>query len=129
MPPPEPGCPIGAIRVADGLEPGALTFERQADGEPLGVMHENRHLRTALHARCSSAPNIDLRWNSRPLAVVRGEHKAVVTLADGIGWAPGPGVTAALVPAALVAALGITVARRLPPPASSASRSSHTGSR
>jgi 2-octaprenyl-6-methoxyphenol hydroxylase len=39
----ERGVPIHAIRVADGLAPGALTFEPGEDGEPLGVMHENRH--------------------------------------------------------------------------------------
>src|SRR6478672_9544950 len=48
----EPGCPIRTIRVADGLAPGALAFEPpEGDDEPLGWMHENRHLRQALRAR------------------------------------------------------------------------------
>ena len=46
----EPGCPIWRIAVADGLKPGGLHFEPD-DHEPLGFMHENRHLRAALHAR------------------------------------------------------------------------------
>src|ERR1700754_2734821 len=46
----EPGCPIRTIQVADGLNPGGLAFEPD-DDEPLGVMHENRHLRAALQAR------------------------------------------------------------------------------
>src|SRR5215211_2412114 len=43
---PEPGCPIRKIAVSDGLEPGGLQFDPD-DEEPLGWMHENRHLRTA----------------------------------------------------------------------------------
>ena len=52
----EPGCPIRSIRVADGLAPGALAFEPpEGDDEPLGWMHENRHLRQALRARAEAA--------------------------------------------------------------------------
>src|SRR4030095_5890198 len=43
----EPGCPIWRIAVADGREPGGLHFDPE-DKEPLGWMHENRHLRAAL---------------------------------------------------------------------------------
>src|SRR3954451_22204236 len=43
----ESGCPIRRIAVADGLKPGALNFDAD-DDEPLGFMHENRHLRAAL---------------------------------------------------------------------------------
>lgn len=81
---PVEGCPIRAIRVADGLQPGALTFEPGEDGEPLGVMHENRHLRAALLARADAAPNITLRWKSRIAKVVRDDHRASVTLGDGM---------------------------------------------
>lgn len=79
----EPGCPIRAIRVADGLQPGALTFEPGEDGEPLGVMYENRALRAALHARAQAGRNIDLRWRTRTASVERGEHGAVVRLDNG----------------------------------------------
>src|SRR4051812_26014881 len=40
---PMAGCPILKIQVADGLQSGGLAFEPD-DDEPLGVMHENRHL-------------------------------------------------------------------------------------
>src|SRR5206468_6667455 len=50
---PEPGCPIRRIAVADGLEPGGLHFDADED-EPLGFMHENRHLRAALHERAQA---------------------------------------------------------------------------
>jgi 2-octaprenyl-6-methoxyphenol hydroxylase len=80
---PEPGCPIEAIRVADGLQPGGLTFEHAPDGEPLGVMHQNSSLRAALLARAEAGRNITLRWKSPALSVERGEHGATVTLQGG----------------------------------------------
>ncbi|WP_118858083.1 FAD-dependent monooxygenase [Sphingomonas mesophila] len=81
---PEPGCPIRAIRVADGLEPGGLAFEPpEGDDEPLGWMHENRHLRAALKARAEAGPNITLRWSSKAVDVDRGEHGVKVRLDDG----------------------------------------------
>ena len=39
------GCPIQGIRVSDGLDPGALDFEPDADSGALGHMFENRLLR------------------------------------------------------------------------------------
>ena len=80
---PGPGCPIHAIRVADGLAPGALTFEPGEDGEPLGVMHENRHLRAALLARAEAGERIALRWKSGTPEVVRDDFSATVRLGDG----------------------------------------------
>ena len=80
---PAPGCPIHAIRVADGLAPGSLTFEPGEDGEPLGVMHENRHLRTALHARAEAGARIALRWRSGTAEVVRDDFSGRVRLASG----------------------------------------------
>jgi 2-octaprenyl-6-methoxyphenol hydroxylase len=80
---PAPGCPIHAIRVADGLQPGALTFEPGADGEPLGVMHENRNLRAAFHARAEAGRGIGLRWQSPTASIERGEHGVTVTLRSG----------------------------------------------
>ena len=60
----EPGCPIRRIAVADGLEPGGLNFDAE-DDEPLGFMHENRHLRAALHARAEAGKSLWLLWKSR----------------------------------------------------------------
>lgn len=79
---PAPGCPIRTIQVADGLKPGGLAFEPD-DDEPLGVMHENRHLRAALQARAEAGRNLWLLWNSKAQSVERGTHKVVVSLVDG----------------------------------------------
>ena len=78
----EPGCPILTITVADGLKPGGLHFEPD-DDEPLGFMHENRHLRAALQARAEARPNAWLLWKSKIADVNRGDHGVVVALEDG----------------------------------------------
>ena len=78
----EPGCPIWRIAVADGLEPGALHFDPD-DGDPLGFMHENRHLRAALQARAEAGKAIWLMWKSRVASVERGDSGVVVSLEDG----------------------------------------------
>jgi 2-octaprenyl-6-methoxyphenol hydroxylase len=78
----EPGCPIHTIAVADGLQPGGLHFEAE-EGEPLGWMHENRHLRAALEARAEKGRNSWLLWKSRVASVDRGDHGVVVALEDG----------------------------------------------
>jgi 2-octaprenyl-6-methoxyphenol hydroxylase len=78
----EPGCPILRIAVADGLQPGALHFDAD-DDEPLGWMHENRHLRAALQARAEAGKNIRLLWKSRVSSVDRGDHGVIVALGDG----------------------------------------------
>ena len=78
----EPGCPIWRIAVADGLAPGALHFDPE-DQEPLGFMHENRRLRTALQARAEAGKNIWLLWKSRVAHVDRGSTGVVVSLEDG----------------------------------------------
>ena len=81
---PADGCPIRIISVADGLQHGGLQFEPPADDdEPLGVMHENRHLRAALMARAEAGKNLWLLWNSRVSSTERGEHGVVVSLEDG----------------------------------------------
>ena len=77
------GCPIRQIRVADGLAPGGLSFMPEEDGEPLGWMHENRHLRAALQDLAEAGATIDLRWGRRAETVARGEHGVTVTLDDG----------------------------------------------
>ena len=81
---PAPGCPIRRIAVADGLEPGLLHFDPPSgDYEPLGVMHENRHLRSALRARAESGADTWLLWKSQIAATERGLHGVVVSLDDG----------------------------------------------
>jgi 2-octaprenyl-6-methoxyphenol hydroxylase len=80
---PAPGCPIRKIQVADGLAPGGLAFEPGEDGEPLGWMNENRHLRAALRTRAEAGKNLWLLWKSRIAGVDRGEHQVVVALEDG----------------------------------------------
>jgi 2-octaprenyl-6-methoxyphenol hydroxylase len=80
---PRPGCPILKIQVADGLEPGGLAFEPGQDDEPLGWMHENRHLRAALRARAEAGKNLWLLWRSRVGSIDRGEQGTVVELEDG----------------------------------------------
>lgn len=81
---PEPGCPILRISVADGLQPGGLHFDPPADDdEPLGWMHENRHLRAALRARAEGGSNSWLLWKSDVRDVERGQHGVTVVLADG----------------------------------------------
>lgn len=81
---PAPGGPILKIQVADGLKPGGLAFEPAPDdGEPLGWMHENRHLRAALRSRAEAGKNLWLLWKSRIASVERGEHQVAVALEDG----------------------------------------------
>jgi len=78
----ESGCPIRRIAVADGLKPGALQFDSD-DDEPLGFMHQNRHLRAALHARAAAGKNVWLMWQSQVTGVERDDHGVVVSLQDG----------------------------------------------
>ena len=73
-----PGCPIRRIEVADGLDPGGLAFDPGDDDEPLGWMHENRHLRAALLARAEAGKNIWLMWKAK-----RGRGRARRSWRDG----------------------------------------------
>jgi 2-octaprenyl-6-methoxyphenol hydroxylase len=107
---PEPGCPIRKIAVADGLEPGGLDFEPD-DDEPLGFMHENRNLRTALQARAEAGKNLWLLWKSRIGSVDRGDHGVTVSLADGRTLAAPLLVAADGRNSATREAVGITIAR------------------
>ncbi|HUG45680.1 MAG TPA: FAD-dependent monooxygenase [Sphingomicrobium sp.] len=79
----EPGCPIAKIQVADGLEPGGLTFAPAPDDGALGWMHENRNLRAALRARAEAGKNLWLLWRSRVASVDRSADRVVVALEDG----------------------------------------------
>ena len=80
---PAPGCPIRQITVADGLAPGGLHFDPADNDEPLGWMHENRHLRAALRARAEAGANLWLLWKSRIVSAERGPDDVTVSLEDG----------------------------------------------
>ncbi len=80
---PFPGCPIRKIQVSDGLGAGGLAFDPEADGEPLGWMNENRHLRAALVARAEAGERITLHWQRLAAKVDRGEFGVTVSLDDG----------------------------------------------
>ncbi|ARS28474.1 FAD-dependent monooxygenase [Sphingomonas sp. KC8] len=77
------GCPIETIRVTDGLTPQALLFEPGEDDGAVGIMFENRALRTALRESALAAKNITLLMPARPADVRRDATGAHVTLADG----------------------------------------------
>ena len=77
------GCEIGAIRVSDGLAPGALDFRPDPDDGALGTMYENRILRTALHSAAAEAKRVSLKMQRRAVEVQRGPHGVRATLDDG----------------------------------------------
>lgn len=77
------GCPIASIRVSDGLAPGALDFEPDADDGALGVMYENRALRIVLNDAVQAASGIDMRMKTRATSVERGVHGVSAVLSDG----------------------------------------------
>ena len=76
------GCAIGAIRVSDGLAPGALDFVPDADDGILGTMYENRVLRRVLHEAVTAAARVDLRMQHRAVAVERAAHGVEAVLDD-----------------------------------------------
>jgi 2-octaprenyl-6-methoxyphenol hydroxylase len=80
---PAPGGPILRIQVADGLQPGGLCFDPAEDDEPLGWMHENRHLRAALRDRAEAGTYTWLLWKSAVTSVERDADGVRVALADG----------------------------------------------
>ncbi len=87
---------IEQILVTDGQTPGAashgtgpffLRFDSaeiadRADGEPLGYLLENRHVRAAL-ARAVMDAGIEVLAPARVASAAFGPREAVVTLADG----------------------------------------------
>jgi 2-octaprenyl-6-methoxyphenol hydroxylase len=77
------GCPIGGIKVQDGIAPGGLMFDPEPDEGPLGWMFENRALRSALREAALAAPNVRLLMPARPVEVVRDATGVAVTLGDG----------------------------------------------
>jgi 2-octaprenyl-6-methoxyphenol hydroxylase len=77
------GCAIRSIRVTDGTAPQFLHFETDAADDPLGIMLENRLLRTALLAAVRAAPEVTLVAPASIASLVRDDHAATVTLTDG----------------------------------------------
>lgn len=77
------GCPIGSIRVSDGLAPGALDFEPGADEGPLGIMFENRLLRATLVEASRGRDAVALHLGRRATEVARDPGGVSVALDDG----------------------------------------------
>ena len=77
------GCAIRAIRVTDGTAPQFLHFGAGDAGDPLGIMTENRLLRTALLKAVRETPEITLIAPATIASLVRGASAAAVTLVDG----------------------------------------------
>ena len=76
------GCPIEAIRVSDGLEPGGLIFEPPPEDDPLGIMFENRTLRAALRDTAMACKNVTLVMPATAAEVVRDVNGVRVALGD-----------------------------------------------
>lgn len=79
----EQGCPIGSIRVSDGLASRGLWFDSAADEGPLGVMYENRLLRRTLHEAAAAAENVTLLMPAKAASAERDAAAVRVTLEDG----------------------------------------------
>ena len=77
------GCPIDTIHVQDGLAPKGLIFDPDPDEGPLGLMFENRALRSALREAALAAANVRLLMPARASEVVRNAGGVTVTLEDG----------------------------------------------
>ncbi|MEA3000623.1 MAG: 2-octaprenyl-6-methoxyphenol hydroxylase [Sphingomonadales bacterium] len=77
------GCPIRSIRVSDGLAPGGILFDAADDDDPLGIMFENRRLRSALREAAAAAEKVTLLMPASAADIVRDEAGVRVALADG----------------------------------------------
>ena len=77
------GCAIRAIRASDGTAPQFVHFDAGVDGDPLGIMVENRHLRAALLTAIKAAPEVTLIAPATVASLVRDDHAATLTLGDG----------------------------------------------
>lgn len=75
-------CPIRRIEVRDGLQRRPLDFTPR-DGEPLGMMMENRTLRRALRQKALAARHVILKAPARAMSVERGTDGVMAVLDDG----------------------------------------------
>ncbi|HTU09318.1 MAG TPA: FAD-dependent monooxygenase [Allosphingosinicella sp.] len=76
-------CAIRAIRVSEGLKPGGILFAPEAEDDPLGIMVENRLLRSALRDTALTARRLALLMPARAAEVVRDGAGVRVALQDG----------------------------------------------
>lgn len=77
------GCAITGIRVTDGTAPQFLHFEVDEEGDPLGIMLENRLLRIALLQAVRDEPLVKLIAPAKVARLHRDPYRAGLTLADG----------------------------------------------
>jgi 2-octaprenyl-6-methoxyphenol hydroxylase len=77
------GCAISGIRVTDGTAPQFLHFEVEEQGDPLGIMLENRLLRIALLKAVRDEPLVTLIAPVTVKSLDRDEVSARLTLSDG----------------------------------------------
>lgn len=77
------GCAIREIRVTDGTAPQFLHFDGGAEGDPLGIMMENRLLRIALLEAVRATPLVTLIAPAAAASLVRDDIAATLTLGDG----------------------------------------------
>lgn len=76
--------PILDIRVVDGYSHSFVHFKHEdADGEPMGYMIENRHLRIALLEQAEKQATLTLMSECEIINVERDGYKATLTLANG----------------------------------------------
>jgi len=76
-------CPIRAIRVSEGLQPGGILFDPGEEDDPLGTMVENRLLRAALQEAAREAERIALIMPARSGDTVCDAAGVRVALEDG----------------------------------------------
>jgi 2-octaprenyl-6-methoxyphenol hydroxylase len=77
------GCPIRSIRVSDGLASGGIVFDAADDDDPLGIMFENRRLRSSLREAAAAAEKVTLLMPASAADIVRDAAGVRVALADG----------------------------------------------
>lgn len=77
------GCAIREIRVTDAAHPQFLHFDAGQGNDPLGIMVENRWLRTGLLRAVRACPQVTLLAPVTVAGLDRGDHAATLTLADG----------------------------------------------
>ena len=77
------GCPIAAISVTDGMQPGRIDFVPDPGEGTLGRMFANRDLRLALFAAAREEPAINWLTSAEAVDRQRGPDGVAVTLRDG----------------------------------------------